>query len=78
MTLTTFISSLSKKIYKVLPLFEDARCGQQVHLNEYIDSLLIELRGALDTFPEINESEMYISIINTMYYFVYYKYFSKQ
>lgn len=69
MTLATFVSSLPKKIYKILPLFEDARCGKQVFLSEYIDSLLIELRGAFETFPEMTESEMYISVVNTVHYF---------
>nr|WP_294372104.1 hypothetical protein [uncultured Ruminococcus sp.] len=69
MTTQHFLASLVGKVFKILPLFEDARCGKEVFLKGYIDSLLIELRGAFYTFPELVDSDKFVAVVNTINYF---------
>lgn len=68
MMLYVFVHSLIGKIYKILPLKEEADRGQDVHLHEYLCSLLRDLAGACDTFPELEMSPEYITILNTIQY----------
>ena len=68
MSLTLFLNSLTGKIFKILPLKEKYNDGYAVHLEDYLDSLLIEILGACDTFLELSKSPDYLTIINTMQY----------
>ncbi|HPE08186.1 MAG TPA: hypothetical protein PLT28_00440 [Saprospiraceae bacterium] len=68
MTLTLFIQSLTGKIYKILPLRENLE--QMEDLQLYLASLVIELEGAYTTFPALKETRNYITIINTLNYFL--------
>lgn len=63
-----YLSSLTAKIYKLLPMREDAENGIEVYLDKYIESLTIEMVGALETYPVLRENDRYISIVNTAQY----------
>lgn len=63
-----YLASLTAKIYKLIPMREDMDSGKDVFLDKYIDSLLIELMGALDTYPALRDSDKYISVVNTIQY----------
>jgi len=60
-----FLNMLINLVYKILPLKEE----QNPYLNDYLDSLIIQLKGALDTYPYLKTNTQYISIINTVQYF---------
>lgn len=68
-----FLASLTGKIYKLIPMREDKELGVEVFLDKYIDSLLIELMGAMDTFPDLSNDEQYISIVNTAQYMAHHE-----
>lgn len=68
MSMEVFLASLIGRIYKILPLFEDTSRGDEVFVGEYIDSLLMELKGATRTFPRLGRSPKYINIVNTVHY----------
>ena len=57
-----FLKYMIGNIYKILPLNDENNCGVQ----EHIDSVTIQLIGALDTYPELKANQRYISIINSM------------
>lgn len=59
-----FIDHLGNSIFKILPLREESNAG----LQEYIDSLLFQLNGALVTYPTLSENIDYISIVNIVGY----------
>lgn len=63
-----FLSSLTGKIYKLIPLREDQDMGKRVYLDQYLESLLIELIGAMETYDSLKEDKQYISVINTVQY----------
>jgi len=62
MNILIFLNSLTNKIFKILPLKEQNNDFLFSHLN----SLQIELIGALVTFPELKNSSNYLSIINVI------------
>lgn len=64
--LTTYLKGLVGKFYKILPLKESA----DISLDKYLNSLHIELIGALNTFPELSTENKYISLLNTINYFI--------
>lgn len=68
MMVYVFIHSLIGKIYKILPLKEELDMGQDVHLSEYISSLLLDFAGALESFPELSTFTEFITIVNILQY----------
>ena len=60
-----FLGDLIGEIYKVLPLKEE----KNAFLVDYIDSLLIQLKGATITYPELSSNSKYTSVINSIQYF---------
>lgn len=60
MNILCFLDSLTNKIFKILPLKEQ----NNDFLFSYLNSLQIELIGALITFPKLKNNSNYLSIIN--------------
>jgi hypothetical protein len=63
-TTNLFLNSMIGAVYKVLALNDD----NDLYLNEYMDSLCIQLLGGLETFPILKASQKYISVINIIQY----------
>lgn len=57
-----YINYMINNIFKILPLNDE----QNIGLQDHIDSVTIQLVGALETYPELKANQKYISIINTM------------
>ena len=55
-----FLTSMIGSIFKILPLYDENNVGLQSH----IDSVAIQLIGAMDTFQELRTNQKYISVIN--------------
>lgn len=47
---------------------ESEERGAQVYLSEYVNSIIIEMIGACDTFQSLKCNSDYISVINTTQY----------
>lgn len=65
---TTFLHSLTPKIYKLMPMREELENGSNIFLDEYVESLKIELIGALDTYEVLSDDGYYHAIVNTVQY----------
>ncbi len=63
--ISKFLNGLVGAIYKILPLKED----ENSYLSDYLDSLVVQLKGALETYPELASNVRYISVINSIQYF---------
>lgn len=59
-----YLTSLSHKIFKILPMFED----KEPTLSTYINSLKIEMIGYMSIKPEIKENESYQTALNIIGY----------
>lgn len=68
MMLYIFIHGLTGRVFKILPLMEDALSGHDVHLGEYLDSCALDMAGALDTFPELEKFSEYATVLNIVQY----------
>lgn len=68
MMLYIFIHGLTGRVFKILPLMEEAFEGEDVHLDEYLDSCALDMLGATETFPELKSFEEYISAVNVVQY----------
>lgn len=68
-----FLRSLTGKIYKLIPMRDDMESGVEVFLDKYLDSLLIELMGAMETYPDLGSDNQYISIVNTAQYMAHHQ-----
>lgn len=66
MSLSAYLDALIGRVYKILPMRESELRGKPVHLQEYLASLSVEVKGASFTFPELQKSVEYISILNTL------------
>lgn len=59
-----YLSSLSRKIFKILPMFED----KEPTLSTYINSLKIEMMGYMAINPEVKENECYHTALSIIGY----------
>lgn len=59
-----YLSSLSRKIFKILPMFED----KEPTLSTYINSLKIEMMGYMAINPEVKENECYQTALSIIGY----------
>lgn len=70
MSLSSYRKLLVGKLYKILPLWE-LRSSDGISSEsywKYLNSLIKEIIGALDTYPELCEDGGYISVVNTLNY----------
>ena len=65
----SFLRNLKDDIFKLIPMKEDEIYkGISNYTDEYLESLLINLKGATITFPELSVEKQYIAIINRLNY----------
>lgn len=69
-----FLENIIGGIYKILPLKEESN----PYLAEYLDSFLIQLNGAIKTYPTLSSNSKYIAVVNTIQYFCYNDFTEKQ
>lgn len=68
MMLYIFIRGLTGRVFKILPLTEEALSGEDVHLSDYLESCALDMVGALETFPELRDFEEYVTVLNIVQY----------
>ncbi len=67
--LLCYLEKLCGDVFKLLPMKEEEiNNGLDNHINEHIEWLLINLQGAMDTFPELGEEKSVIYILNNLQY----------
>ena len=59
-----FIKKMKNEIFKILPLKEETNAG----LYDYIDSVSVQLNGALYTYPFLSEDSDYVAVLNIINY----------
>ncbi len=65
MPMEKFLRDLEGKVFKSIPIFETDRNT----LNDYLNSLLVEMEGAKIRFPLLSSMNGYDDILNTIAYF---------
>lgn len=68
MSLLTYIQHVTGRVFKILAIKERELCGQDAYLAEYVDSLAVDLFGALETFPALGADDDYIVVTNIVNY----------
>lgn len=66
MSLLKYIHHITGRIFKIIVLKETYQREEEPLLDEYVDSMIIEMKGATRTFPVLERNEGYISVINTL------------
>lgn len=59
-----FLKKIKNDIFKILPLKEESNSG----LSDYIDSVSVQLNGAIHTYPFLSEDIDYLTVINVINY----------
>ena len=66
MSLYCYLTDLTRRIFKILPMREDEFNGTYMYLDVYLESLSIEMAGATSTFPSLSTDSDYIAVLNTI------------
>lgn len=64
--LENYFHNLVNQFFKILPMKEDG----EPSLEEYMKSLLLELRGCTGIMAELNHDSMFMSLIATLQYLI--------
>ena len=67
-TMQWYLEALTDKVFKILPMMESRVNGRENHLEEYLDSLCMEMAGACDTFPQLSGNPCYLTVLNIANY----------
>lgn len=66
--LIKYLSSLRGDIFKLLPMKEDEQAGINNHIPEYLDALIVNMSGALVTYPTLGKQKQYLYVVNNLQY----------
>lgn len=64
MSVSVYIHNVTNRVFKLLALREKELCGIDAYFADYIESLSIDLVGALETFPDLRTDNNYIIVTN--------------
>lgn len=70
--LKTFIKGIISDIYKLLPMREGKDKGEDNHLAEFTNSILMNLEGAYEEYPELKNKTRYIYVVNYIRFLISY------
>lgn len=66
--LVIFLENLRGDVFKLLPMKESELDGVNAHLNNYLDSLIINIKGAMDMYPQLSGEKPLVYILNNLQY----------
>ena len=66
--LISYLKEITGDVFKLLPMKEDELKGVDNHLREYLESLTVNMNGALKTYPELVNEKEYLYVINNLNY----------
>lgn len=66
--LSNYLSSLRGDVFKLLPMKEVELSGVNNHVGDYMESLIVNITGAMTTYPVLASQKQYLYAINNMQY----------
>lgn len=63
----TYLRGVQGKIFKLLPMREDADAGAENYLAEYLDNLCANYDGAFECYPELNAIQEMAEVRSNIY-----------
>lgn len=64
--ITRYLLGLQGDVYKLLPMREAEENGREPFVDEYLEALIVNVNGALGTYPVLAEQKKYLWIINNL------------
>lgn len=65
-SIITYLLGFRNDVFKLLPMRESSDCGVDNHIEEYLDGLISNAKGALIIFPELKKEKKFISVANDL------------
>jgi hypothetical protein len=66
--LISYLKEITGDVFKLLPMKEDELKGVNNHLKEYLESLTVNMNGALKTYSQLVNEKEYLYVINNLNY----------
>lgn len=66
--LKSFLLNLRGDIFKLLPMKEEENSGVVNHTSEYVETIIINMTGAMKTFPVLTSHKLYLYVLNNLQY----------
>lgn len=60
------IREITGAIFKILPMKEEEKNGEEEYLQKYIKSTTVEVLGMLKTYPSLSSNPDFMRVVNTM------------
>ena len=64
--MVNYLKEITGDVFKRLPMKEDELNGIDNHLSEYLDSVIVNLKGSIITYPELANDKNYLYVINNL------------
>lgn len=66
--LKRYLFNLKSAVFKLLPMKEEQEQGADNHLQEYLETVVAEVKGATETYPWLGEQRYFLTVINNICY----------
>lgn len=66
--LCNYLFGVKGDVFKLLPMRESFDEGNDNYLDEYLETLLVNMKGSLITYPVLNDQKQYLYVINSLQY----------
>ena len=63
-----FLLSLRGDVFKLLPMKESEIKGLDNHIADYTETVIVNLTGSLQTYPELQTQKQYLYVLNNIQY----------
>lgn len=63
-----YLLGLQGDVFKLLPMREAEENGREPFVDEYLESLIVNVSGALGTYPLLGEQKKYLWVVNSLQY----------
>lgn len=66
--LNNYLAGLRGDIFKLLPMKEAEIEGADNHILDYLETIIINMEGAKEVYPELAKQKQYLYVINNMHF----------
>lgn len=63
-----YIQWLTGQVFKMLPMSDETEDMNENHLQDFVNSISIQIEGSFKTFPELSDNVRYLAIANILHY----------
>ncbi len=67
-SITAYLLGFRDDVFKLLPMKETYDGGEENHIYQYLEMLIVSAKGAMVSFPQLRSQKKYLTVTNNLNY----------